>query len=209
MWDKVLLLPNFQRSSGFLSPPRFKRECKGKGLFISTKFFSAFFLKKSELNGVKINLFYEELFVFFWDGRQRYNIFNYQPILIISFIHIRLIFAAVTFREHIRFERGCKAKDFLFISQFYFAFLPDLTFFVLQRTYRFLQAGCKDRMEIIPAKSFLILKLLNSVNPLPDGVSGLQFFLLLELNAFKTLLPPGKARGPAPRNSLLYNPLLQ
>jgi hypothetical protein len=34
----VLLFPNFQRSFGFTSHPFFKRECKGKGLYVSTKF---------------------------------------------------------------------------------------------------------------------------------------------------------------------------
>jgi len=67
----VLLFPNFQRSFGFTSHPFFERECKGKGHFISTKFFFIYFSKKSESFGVKINLFCEELTLFFKGGRQR------------------------------------------------------------------------------------------------------------------------------------------
>jgi len=33
----VLLFPNFQRSFGFTAYPFFERECKGKGLFISSQ----------------------------------------------------------------------------------------------------------------------------------------------------------------------------
>jgi len=67
----MLLFPNFQRSSGFTSLPFFKRECKGKSPFISTKFFFIYFSIKLESFGMKINLFWEELLPFFQSGRQR------------------------------------------------------------------------------------------------------------------------------------------
>jgi hypothetical protein len=60
----VLLFPNFQRSFGFTSHPFFERECKGKGRFISTKFFSIYFSKNTDHFGMKIKLFCEELLPF-------------------------------------------------------------------------------------------------------------------------------------------------
>jgi len=69
--NKMLLFPNFQRSFGFTSHRFFQTECKGKGLYISTKFFFIYFSKKSEFFGVKINLLCEELSSFFKCGRQR------------------------------------------------------------------------------------------------------------------------------------------
>ena len=64
-WDKVLLFSNFQRSFWLYQPPVFLTECKGKGLFISTKFFAAYFSIKNESFRMKINLFCEELSLFF------------------------------------------------------------------------------------------------------------------------------------------------
>ena len=66
----MLLFPNFQRSFGFTNHPFFKRECKGKGLFISTKFFLIYFAIKSEALGVIINLFCKNWLPFFGvDGK--------------------------------------------------------------------------------------------------------------------------------------------
>jgi hypothetical protein len=55
----------------FYQHPVFDWECKGKGFFISTKFFFKFLGNFSELFGLIINLFSEELTRFFGSGRQR------------------------------------------------------------------------------------------------------------------------------------------
>jgi hypothetical protein len=55
----------------FYQHPVFDWECKGKGFFISTKFFFIFFEKISEAFGLKIKVFSEELTRFFGSGRQR------------------------------------------------------------------------------------------------------------------------------------------
>lgn len=63
--------PTFKDLLASYRHPVFERECKGKGHFISTKFFFIYFQKKSDPFGVKINLFCEELFPLFKGGRQR------------------------------------------------------------------------------------------------------------------------------------------
>ena len=68
---KVLLFPNFQRSFGITAIPfllslfaHYFQDCKGRCLFISTKFFFDFLFKIFRNIRLKINLFCEELIVF-------------------------------------------------------------------------------------------------------------------------------------------------
>jgi hypothetical protein len=86
--EEMLLFPNFQRSFGRYQPPFFETECKGKGPFISTKFFSTYFPINPDSFGVKINLFCEELPTIFSGGGQRYGFINYQQTFSTGFVHI-------------------------------------------------------------------------------------------------------------------------
>ena len=87
----------------FTSTPFFDWECKGKGFFISTKFFFIFFEKTSEAFGLKINLFSEELTRFFGSGRQRYGFVYYQQILLLIFLQNFLPFFLHNLQRTTRF----------------------------------------------------------------------------------------------------------
>ena len=103
----MLLFPNFQRSSGRILPPLFKRECKGKGLYITTKIICWFFFSFwSEFQLVLTRtktIFLRRIAKIWW---------HYLPTNFYSFIcsHHDKIVVNHVFRELILFLRGCKDK---------------------------------------------------------------------------------------------------
>lgn len=100
---KCYCFPTFKDLLPFYQHPVFDWECKGKGFFISTKFFFIFFEKTSEAFGLKINLFSEELTRFFGSGRQRYGFVYYQQILLLIFLQNFLPFILQNLQRTTRF----------------------------------------------------------------------------------------------------------
>ena len=176
----MLLLPNFQRTSGFFAARFFRSGCKGTSLYnfnqIFLLFFRSFFFRIS-------TRWFEELSLF-WSGLQSYNLYHFYQIFLPNFWRFFLLTLTRTFWRTIAFlQADGKDTRSIFITKFFFHFpftsyshfysliyspsaknlfdlLLSLSSFLPSSSPLFrgvcFKSGCKDKQLHIPAKYFYI-----------------------------------------------------
>jgi hypothetical protein len=98
--------PTFKDLRPLPATPFFERECKGKSLFIFTKFFMIYFPTNLESFSVKINLFSKELYSFFFERTAKIGVIK-MPANFLSLIEqLDRFFFRLFFRELPVFSSG-------------------------------------------------------------------------------------------------------
>ncbi len=194
----MLLLPNFQRSFGVISPPFFNGGAKVSGLFISTKIFLLFIQNY-------LCDFFEELTAIFKRAAKLRGLFLFQQNFYSFFVLKKLCHFSKNYS--LFFQAGCKDNQLSITTKLFSAILTK--FFLLKpflRTIRFSLTGRKYRTVSIPTKHFFPT-ICKSI-PKPTTQRGFQliyFFFLTQNNRLQTPLSPNLTPAPAPKNQPSQN----